>query len=162
MASLARGVERDLRSAALPELTFAANDLTMTTFLVVLDQTECVTLLSVEPRAGAATLAQRPGTRHSLSVGAPGLALQSVLSDRELAERGGVKRRTDDGAVGDRGYAVSHDEVIVGLRSIAVPIVVPGSLPASITAVCVSSSASEQIIGRRLLIARDAILATAL
>ncbi|MEF2978623.1 IclR family transcriptional regulator [Subtercola sp. YIM 133946] len=159
MATLARGVERTLQSSALPELTAVANELGMTAFLVVLEHLECVTLLSVEPRVGPATVAQRPGTRHSLAVGAPGLALQSLLTDRELAEHGSVERRDDDGAVGTRGYATSHDEVIAGLRSIAVPLSVPGSLPASLAVVYVSSSLDDAGIGARLVAARDAILA---
>ncbi|MCU1480400.1 MAG: transcriptional regulator, TrmB [Subtercola sp.] len=159
MATLARGVERNLQSAALPELTEAANELGMTTFLVVLEHLECVTLLSVEPRANVATVAQRPGTRHSLAVGAPGLAIQSLLTDRELAEHGDVERRDDAGAVGSRGYASSHDEVIAGLRSVAVPLAVPGSPRASIAVVYVASAIDEAEIGRRLVEAAAAIRA---
>lgn len=147
MAALARGVERDLQAAALPELTDTANDLGMTTFLVVLDHTECVTLLSVEPRSGA-TVAQRPGTRHSLSVGAPGIAIQSLLTDAQLADRR---------PLGPRGWASSHDEVIAGLGSIAVPLSVPGSPPAALAVVFVAGSHDDAVIGERLLAARDAI-----
>ncbi|MBN9241135.1 MAG: ArsR family transcriptional regulator [Micrococcales bacterium 70-64] len=150
MAALARGVERNLQSAALPELTAAANDLGATTFLVTLDHAECVTLLSVEPRAGA-TVAQRPGTRHPLSVGAPGIAIQSLLADAQLA---GTPRRPLDA----RGWASSHDEVIAGLSSVAVPLALPGSAPSAIAAVFVAGSADADAVGARLLAARDAIL----
>ena len=151
MASLARGVERDLQAATLPELTRIANDLTMTAFLVVLDGGECVTLSSVEPRAGA-TLAQRPGTRHSLAVGAPGIAIQSLLGAYELAERGITRRQLDGDA-----YATSHDEVIAGLRSVAVPLSVAGSPPAAIAVVYVSSERSVPEIGAVLAAAAAAI-----
>ena len=50
LAALARGVSRDLQSAALPELTALANDLMMTAFIAVWDQHDCVTLFTVEPR----------------------------------------------------------------------------------------------------------------
>lgn len=159
IAALARGVERDLQAAALPELSAVTSDLTMTAFLVVLDRQECVTLLSVEPHTGMATVGQRPGTRHPLSLGAPGLAIQSLLSDSELRNIGGVTRRSDVGIVGDRGYAVTRDEVISGLRSVAVPLAIPGSPPASVAVVYISSPASEEQIGQRLLAARDAIAA---
>jgi DNA-binding IclR family transcriptional regulator len=149
MAALARGVERDLQSAALPELTAVANDLGATAFLVVIDHTECVTLLSVEPRAGA-TVAQRPGTRHSLAVGAPGIAIQSLLTDAQLA---GVARRDLD----PRGWAFSHDEVIAGLSSVAVPLSVPGSPASALAVVFVAGSADEVRVGQRLLAARDAL-----
>lgn len=147
MAALARGVERNLQTAALPELTAVANALGATAFLVVLDHTECVTLLSVEPRSGA-TVAQRPGTRHSLSVGAPGIAIQSLLPDAQLTDR----RPLDP-----RGWASSHDEVIPGLSSVAVPLNVQGSPAAALAVVFVAGSQDETSVGQRLLAARDAL-----
>jgi DNA-binding IclR family transcriptional regulator len=147
MATLALGVERDLQSAALPELTALASDLALTAFLVVLDNLECVTLASVEPRTGGATVAQRPGTRHLLGVGAPGIAIQSLLTDAELSRRDVTRRPLVD------GFATSHDEVIPGLRSVAVPLRAPGIPPAAAAVVFVSSPHSNDEIGARL---RDA------
>jgi DNA-binding IclR family transcriptional regulator len=141
MATLARGVERDLQTSALPELTAIANTLTMTAFLVVLEMNECVTLSSVEPRAGAATVAQRPGTRHSLALGAPGIAIQSLLPAQELAARGITRRPLTEGR-----YATSHDEVIPGLRSVAVPVSVPGTPPAALAVVYVSTELTDEEI----------------
>ena len=161
MAALARGVERDLQSAALPDLTAAANDLVMTAFLVTLDHTECVTLLSVEPRTGSATVGQRPGTRHSLSVGAPGIAIQSLLTDEQLLNHGVAARRSESVSVRETGWATSHDEVIPGLSSIAVPLSVPGSPPSAIAVVFVAGALSDTVVGARLKAARDAIVAAA-
>ncbi len=161
MAALARGVERNLQTAALPELTAAANDLLMTAFLVVLDHTECVTLLSVEPRVGAAAVAQRPGTRHSLSVGAPGIAIQSLLDDEQLASHGVAVRREESTAVRTNGWATSHDEVVAGLTSVAVPLSIPGSPPSAIAVVFVAASVDGREVGARLAAARDAIVAKA-
>ena len=79
MAALAAGVAHDLQAEALPELTAVANELGTTCFLVVLDHEECVTLVSVEPRHAVASVAQRPGTRHPITVGAPGKAILSTL-----------------------------------------------------------------------------------
>ncbi|MCU1412999.1 MAG: transcriptional regulator, TrmB [Microbacteriaceae bacterium] len=152
LAALARGVERSLQAAVLPELTDLANRLTMTAFLVVLDHTECVTLSSVEPRAGAATVAQRPGTRHSLAIGAPGIAIQSLLADGELVRLGIDRRPLVDGS-----YATSHDEVIPGLRSIAVPLAAHGAPAAALAVVYVSSENSDAEIAKALAGARDAI-----
>jgi DNA-binding IclR family transcriptional regulator len=84
--------------------------------------------------------------------------LQSLLTDRELIDHGDIERRGDAGAVGTRGYATSHDEVIPGLRSIAVPLAIPGHMPASIAVVFVSSGEPDDAIGRRLIAARDATL----
>lgn len=50
VATLARSVAADLQSAAAPELRALADALSMTAFLVVLDQQECVTLTTAEPR----------------------------------------------------------------------------------------------------------------
>ena len=83
MATLARAVSRDLQAAALPQLTAVANELTMTAFLAVLDRHDVVTLVTVEPAHAHATVAQRPGTRHPLASGAPGIAIQSVLTDAQ-------------------------------------------------------------------------------
>jgi DNA-binding IclR family transcriptional regulator len=145
MATLARGAEHSLQTAALPELTSIANSLGMTAFLVVLDQAECVTLSSVEPRAGAATLAQRPGTRHSLALGAPGIAIQSLLDDAELDARRITRRPLID------DYATSHDEVILGVRSIAVPL--PGHRipPAALAVIYVTSARPDTEIANELL-----------
>jgi DNA-binding IclR family transcriptional regulator len=151
MATLALGVERDLQSAALPELTALASDLALTAFLVVLDNLECVTLASVEPRTGGATVAQRPGTRHLLGVGAPGIAIQSLLTDAELARRGVARRPLVD------GIATSHDEVILGLRAVAVPLKASGIPPAAVAVVFVSSPHDEDEIGSRLQVAAATI-----
>lgn len=159
MAALARGVERDLQAVALPELTAAANDLLMTAFLVVLDHAECVTLLSVQPRAGAGTVAQRPGSRHPLSVGAPGIAIQSLLTDGQLIEHGVAARREESAQLSGSGWATSQDEVIAGLSSVAVPLDLRGTAPAALAVVSIAGALSDAEVGARLIDARDAILA---
>ncbi|MCR2825868.1 IclR family transcriptional regulator, partial [Microbacterium sp. zg.Y909] len=80
MAALAAGVAHDLQAEALPELTAVANDLGMTCFLAVLDHDQCVTLASVEPRHAVASVVQRPGARHPITVGAPSKAILSTLA----------------------------------------------------------------------------------
>jgi DNA-binding IclR family transcriptional regulator len=119
LASLARNVSRDLQTAALPELTLLANELGMTAFLAVLDHEDAVTLVSVEPRAAVAAVAQRPGTRHPLDRGAPGRAVGRLVQQGSW----------------EVPYETSHDEVIHGLSSIAVPLEVPGQPSAAIAVV---------------------------
>jgi DNA-binding IclR family transcriptional regulator len=115
LAVLSRSVRRTLRAAAAPVLATLAEDLQMTAFLVVADGHEAVTVDSVEPTSLDAHVAYRPGTRHPIDRGAPGLAL---LAGRPPlpAERAVV---TQARAV---GWAQSRAEVIPGLASIAVPI----------------------------------------
>ena len=63
---------RDRRPA---ELTALADDLSMTAFVVVRVGGDAVTLDSVEPQRTAAHVAYRPGSRHPIDRGAPGLAI---------------------------------------------------------------------------------------
>lgn len=157
MATLARAVSRDLQSAALPQLTAVANDLTMTAFLAVLDRHDVVTLVTVEPAHAHATVAQRPGTRHPLASGAPGIAIQSVLSEEQWRALPGEHPREEAESARARGYATSHDEVIAGLASIAVPLKAHGQPPAALAVVYVSTGLDAPTIADRLRAAASVI-----
>lgn len=157
MATLARAVSRDLQSAALPQLTAVANELTMTAFLAVLDRHDVVTLVTVEPAHAHATVAQRPGTRHPLASGAPGIAIQSVLSEEQWRALPGEHPREEAESARARGYATSHDEVIAGLASIAVPVQAHGQPPAALAVVYVSTGLDAPTIAERLRAAASAI-----
>lgn len=149
MAALARSVSRDLQAAALPALTSAANELGMTAFLVVLDRDEVVTLVSVEPSHTHASVAQRPGSRHPLSAGAPGIAIQSTLSAAQWRTLGGTPRPEAADAAA-RGFATSHDEVIRGLSSVAVPLALAGQPAAALAVVYVASARPVEDLAARL------------
>ena len=56
-----------------------------------------------------------------------------------------------------RGYATSHDEVIPGLRSTAVPLRLPSGQPAALAVVYVSSARTDDQIAERLAIASRSI-----
>jgi DNA-binding IclR family transcriptional regulator len=115
LAALARGVRAPLLASAGPVLAALANELAMTSFLVVRDGDDAVTIESVEPHASEVHLAYRPGIRHPVGLGAPGLAL--------LAGAPAVDGERDDVAIARRrGWAVSSGEVIAGLASVAAPI----------------------------------------
>jgi DNA-binding IclR family transcriptional regulator len=150
MAALAAGVAHDLQAEALPELTAVANELGATCFIAVLDAEECVTLASVEPRHATASVAQRPGSRHPVTAGAPGKAILSVLPQSqwpgEVTDR--LRREVTDAA--DRGFATSHDEVIPTLRSVSVPLMLRGRPPAAIAVVYVASAHEPAEIAARL------------
>jgi DNA-binding IclR family transcriptional regulator len=144
MAALARGVRTDLQAAALPRLDALAAELGMTAFLVVRAGDEAVTVASVEPRDTAAHVAYRPGTRHPVGRGAPGLALlvpqAPAPDDRDVLVEA---RRV--------GWASSHGEVIAGLRSIAAPVLGPdGGARAAIAVVYVDDGADVDRVGRRV------------
>ena len=151
MAALARGVSRDLQAAALPELTAIANEFGMTAFMSVLDRLEVVTLVSVEPRHAQAAVAQRPGSRHPLSVGAPGIAIQSGLSAAQWKVLSpDMPKRPEATDAAARGFATSHDEVIPGLQSVAVPLMLDGHPPASVAVVYVATQLRVERIAERL------------
>lgn len=159
MAALARGVARELHDSARPVLQDLAEELRMTCFIAMLDHREVVTTLAVEPRRAHATVAQRPGTRHDLSRGAPGLAIQATLTE---AERGRHAPDLDDEAgcaARERGYATSRDEVIAGLASIAVPLRVQGQPPAALAVVYLGDDADVVLIANRLRAAAEEISA---
>ena len=72
----------------------------MTCFLTVLDHDDCVTLMSVEPRHAVASVAQRPGSRHPVAVGAPGRAILTQLPPGQWPE--GADAARDRGCHGPR------------------------------------------------------------
>ncbi|UAJ80793.1 IclR family transcriptional regulator [Leifsonia sp. ZF2019] len=150
MATLARAVSRDLQSAALPQLSAIANELSMTAFVAVLDRHEVVTLVSVEPSHAHATVVQRPGTRHPLASGAPGIAIQSVLTGAQWRALPDEHPREEAAQARERGYATSHDEVIPGLASVAVPLSLPDRPPAAVAVVFLANGRDAAAIGARL------------
>jgi DNA-binding IclR family transcriptional regulator len=151
------GVAHDLQAEALPELTDAANELGMTCFVAVLDHDECVTLVSVEPRHAVASVAQRPGTRHPVTLGAPGKAILSTLDGGRWPVDVSERTRAEVVEAAARGFATSHDEVIPSLRSVAVPLVLRGRPPASVAAVYVASDTAPERIAERLARAAGAV-----
>lgn len=150
MAALAAGVAHDLQAEALPELTAIANELGMTCFLGVLDGEECITLASVEPRHAVASVAQRPGARHPVTVGAPGKAILSQLPENEWPDVVPPTLAGDVDSTRIRGYATSHDEVIPTVQAVAVPLALRGQRPAAIAVVHVSTDLDDAEIAARL------------
>ena len=150
MAALAAGVAHDLQAEALPELTAIANELGMTCFLAVLDGADCITLASVEPRHAVASVAQRPGARHPVTVGAPGKAIVAQLATAEWPMDIPTSLPGDVEATRDRGYATSHDEVIPTVQSVAVPLALRGQRPAAIAVVHVATDLDDAEIAARL------------
>jgi len=157
MAALAAGVAHDLQAEALPELTAVANELGMTCFLAVLDHDECVTLVSVEPRHAVAPVAQRPGTRHPVTVGAPGKAILTLLPEAQWPADAPEALHATVTRAAERGFATSHDEVIPSLESVAVPLALRGRGPAAVAVVHVASPLDHQQIAARLTASASAV-----
>src|SRR5699024_2393063 len=117
------------------------------------DLEECVTLSTVEPRRASAAVAQRPGSRHSLELGAPGIALLTRHDDsgRDPDVRAHIA------AARERGYATSHDEVITGVSSVAVPIPSRGPTHVALGVVYVGTDRAVEEIAERLCEAARAV-----
>lgn len=151
LAVLARAVSGNLQAKALPELAGLADSLGMTSFVVVHDHDECITLASVEPRYGSASVAQHPGTRHPLDVGAPGIALLTELWAQGIGTASGsdqVRARVETAS--RQGYATSHSEVFAGLSSVAVPLALTRGPVAAFAVVYAGTEMSVPDIARRL------------
>ena len=161
LAVLARRVEQDLRTAAMPHLSAVSADLGMTAFLVVGDGSTCLTLATVEPPRGN-LVTQRPGTRHPLGIGAPGMAVALALPEQEWEQRrdDAAPERPELGEARERGWAVSRDEVITGVSSVAVPLSVPGQLPAALAVVYATRPEDPERLGGRLKEAAQAVAAS--
>lgn len=160
LAMLAQSVDRDLRDAALPHLTALAEATACTAFLAVQDGDDVVTLVSVESRSARASVAQRPGSRHPLALGAPGIAIQTLLTPREWAALGHDEAMRAEVAVAtERGYAVSHDEVVPGLSGVAAAVRHPLPPHAAVGVVTVGATDLDAL-GRAAVDAATAIAAS--
>ncbi|PWC05574.1 IclR family transcriptional regulator [Agromyces badenianii] len=158
LAALASGVARDLQHLALPELNAVANELGMTCLLAVLvDADEAVTLVSASPRQSVAVVSYRPGHRHPITRGGPGKAILTSLPDSAWPAGVPDELRDEIAESRRRGYALSHDEVVPSLASVAVPLTLPGQPPASIAVIHVSFSRPEAEIAERLQLAAEAV-----
>lgn len=120
LGALARNASKSLQAAATPHLATLSDELLMTALLVVFDGEAAVTLSTAEPRHAEATVAQRPGTRHPIDNGAPGRVIRSQLNPERYPPQ---------------DYEFSYDEVIPGLTSIAVPVVLPHGKPGAIAVI---------------------------
>lgn len=120
LAVLATNVVPEVRSAAQPVLEALADDTAMTSFLVIRDHDEAVTVSVVEPRSAVAHVTYRPGKRHPVRRGAPGLAL--LAGAGESAERVPSAERPEVLECRERGWAYSESEVLPGMKSVASPV----------------------------------------
>ncbi len=135
-APLGHAVRRDLRTAALPELTQLAASTRCTAFVVVPHGGDAVTLLTVEPPHAAGEMVYRPGWRHPLTRGAPGLAILAALPARP-------DERPEVALARTTGYVRSTGDVIAGLSALAAPVRLRDGSGASVAIVFVAGHVDE-------------------
>lgn len=157
LAALAAGVEVDLRALAIPVLRSSAETLGLTCFMAMQDGDEAVTLASVEPPRAVAVVAQRPGTRHSLTRGTTGRAILSLLQDRAGVQSLAIpdELATQIQQVRSRGWAETADEVIPGLHAVAVPIQLPDGRAAAVASLSVGADQRTEL---RVQVLREAVI----
>ncbi|PQA80486.1 ArsR family transcriptional regulator [Limnohabitans sp. TS-CS-82] len=144
LAILARGVAKDLRSAAAPELAAIAEALEMTAFLVAYDGEFAVTLSSAEPKNLETTLGKKPGSRHAVGQGAPGKVIQSLLKPKKFPPQ---------------SFEVSENEVIHGIASIAAPLHLSSGQPAAIAVLYIPHKVNVAKVAKALTAAANRICA---
>lgn len=143
LALLAQRVVPHLRVAAHPVLQLLAERLEMTAFLVVRDGDEAVTVAVVEPGSAQAHVTYRPGGRHPVILGAPGLALLAGVQP----VRG---ERPEVALARQRGWAFSKSEVISGMKSCSAPVIDPtGGCVAAVAVIFVGDPEPEEL-GRQV------------
>lgn len=147
---LAAGVNRDLQSAASTEVNALAHELGFTSFFGMLDGTDFVTLVSAAPRTSGATLAQQPGSRHPLTVGAPSKAVLAGMPERDWPVEVRDALLTDVRGARERGWAESHDEVIPTVTSIAVGLPLIGGVRSAIAILAMRAHQNPAVIAERL------------
>jgi len=123
LAALAGGIHATLRAAAEPAMRDLAAELGATVSLLVVEGSDAVALLVMEPPAASYVLSFRTGSRHPLGRGSAGVALLAARP----ASPGEAANVTE---ARERGYAATFGEVEPGAYGVAVPIDVPG-LPAA-------------------------------
>ncbi len=146
--SVARGWEDNIRTT----VRTLADELMMTTYIAVRDGSDCVVVISEEPRGRDAVVTYHPGYRHSLKTGADGRAIQSALLPEECKALGaGIVQTAKIRAVAVRGYANSTGEVLPGLSAVAVPMRLRAWGAAALAVVFVGSKFSAGELARRLM-----------
>lgn len=114
LLTLSRKVVRDLREAAIPELTALTRAFHATSFIVVRDRDEVVCVASVEPGPAYIAIRHREGMRLPMT-GASGQAILLTEPVSPEDEPDLVAARAD-------GFASSRGRLMSGALGVAVPI----------------------------------------
>jgi DNA-binding IclR family transcriptional regulator len=144
LSTLARGVAKSLQAAAAPELEAIAEQLQMTAMLVTFDGESAVTLSTAEPQKAGTTVARKPGSRHAIDRGAPGRVLRSQV---------------EPGLYPPKTFEFSQDEVLPGVASVAVPLVIAGAQPAALAVLYFPREVDAERIAQVLAAAAERVIA---
>jgi IclR family KDG regulon transcriptional repressor len=144
LVRLAEGVQPRLRMAATPAMTDLARETGETVVLHIAEDTDAVVLHQVLGTSHVVRVEHQIGSRHALTRGASGRAILAFLPPQAVeglvpgGEAGEVLRRQLEG-VRQLGYAVSHDELQLGVAGLAVPVHDASESPVGSIAILVPS-----------------------
>ena len=112
-------------------------------FLAVPCGEGALTLVTVEPPAAVSPVSYRPGVRHPLTRGAPGLAILAALPARP-------NERPEVTLARDLGHVRTTGEVVPGISSLAVPVHLRSARVASACVLFVPGRLDEETALARL------------
>ncbi|MDQ0382207.1 IclR family transcriptional regulator [Amycolatopsis thermophila] len=135
--TVASAVRSDLQTLAQTELSTVAEATGTVAFLAVPHGDEALTLVTAEPPAAATPVSYRPGVRHALTRGAPGLAILAALPPRP-------DERPEVALARDLGHVRTTGEVVPGISALAVPVRLRAGRVASASVLFVAGRLDEQ------------------
>lgn len=128
LQQLASAQEADVISIAKPIMRRLAQETGETVVLHSLDGTDAMVVEQAVGKQHVVRVEHSPGSRHPLHMGASGWSILAHQNDRTIKRL--LKRVEDSQAAMERiarirtdGYALSHDELQIGVSGIAAPIV---------------------------------------
>ena len=141
------------RQAASGTLAELGERLGATAIIGLVEGSDIVCVASAEPPTGFLHVRYRVGFRHSVSVGAGGLAVLSGMPPQE-GERAEVAKARE------LGYAVSYEELEEGAAAVSAPVLIPHQpIRMSVSVLMPTSQLKDPAEAGRLVIAAAAQVA---
>lgn len=126
--TIASAFDGDMKSLAQPLMDRLAEETGETVVLHAIDHFEAVVVSQSRGLRHIVRVEHRPGSRHPLFLGASGWSLLAFQSPRRIASI--LKKAPDAVAAAARieqtradGYAISHDELQLGVHGLAFPLI---------------------------------------
>lgn len=147
---LVRQLERDISAIARPLMGTLANAVGETVVLHCLNKDEAVVTEQALGNRHLVRVQHVPGSHHALHLGASGWAMLAFQDQKTIARI--IKKASDPDAALARveqtrrdGYAISHDELQMGVHGVAAPLIEPDGRCNASLAILVPSSRAETL-----------------
>lgn len=156
VARLGRMVETGLKEIAKPFMNRLAHATGETVVLHVIDRTDAIVVEQSVGTQHVVKVDHTPGSKHPLSRGASGWSILAFQNERliQRALKASPMPPTAHGTAEERlakvraeGFALSHDELQLGVHGLAMPIFNPDGTCEASLGLLVPSSRSETLFG---------------